>query len=91
MKIVWTMHAEERQEEWEKKIGVTHSEVEALLENPQQIVLGDMDTFIAQSKRGNGLLRVPFKDTGENRKILTIYWTSKIEKYWREEENENKI
>jgi len=91
MNIIWTKHAEERQKEWEKKIGITRAEVENLLKNPQQIVPGDMDAFVAQSKKGSGLLRVPFKDTGGSRKILTIYWTSKTEKYWKGEENENKI
>ena len=61
MKIVWAKHAEDRQKEWEKKMGITHSDVEDLLKNPQQIVPGDMDALVAQSKRGNGLLRVPFK------------------------------
>ena len=86
MKIIWTKHAEERQTEWEKKIGITRSEVEDLLKAPQHIAPGDMDAFVAQSKRGTGLLRAPFKDTGEGRKILTVYWTSKVEKYWKEEE-----
>ena len=91
MKIVWTKHAEDRQKEWEKKMGITHADVEGLLKNPQQIVPGDMDALVAQSKRGNGLLRVPFKDIGGSRKILTVYWTSKIEKYWKEEVSENKV
>lgn len=90
MKIIWT-HAEERQKEWEKKMGITRNEVEDLLKFPQQIVPGDMDVLVAQSKRGGGLFRAPFKDTEEGRKILTVYWTSKVEKYWKEEENENKI
>ena len=85
MKIIWTKHAEERQKEWEKKLGITQQEVEDLLRNPEQIVAGDMDAFLAQTKRGKGLLRVPFEDTGKGRKILTIYWTSKVEKYWKEE------
>lgn len=40
MKIIWTRHAEERQEEWRKKLGI---------------------------------------------------WTSKVEKYWREEQDANPI
>ena len=85
MKIIWTKHAEERQKEWEKKLGITQQEVEDLLRNPEQIVPGDMDAFLAQTKRSKGLLRVPFEDTGKGRKILTVYWTSKLEKYWKEE------
>lgn len=86
MKLIWTKHAEERQKEWERKIGITRLEVEGTVINPEQIVPGDMDAFVAQSKNRNGLLRIPFKRIGESRKILTIYWTSKIEKYWKKEE-----
>jgi len=85
MRIVWTKHAEERQKEWERKKGITQLEVEDLLKKPEQIVSGDMDTWIAQSRKHSGLLRVPFKEIGDTRKVITIYWTSKIEKYWREE------
>lgn len=91
MKIIWTKHAEERQKEWERKLRITQSEVEDLLRSPQQIVPGDMDAFVAQSKSRNGLLRVAFKDTEKGRKILTVYWTSKVEKYWKEEGNESKV
>lgn len=85
MKIVWTKHAGERQKEWERKKGITKLEVENLLKKPEQIVSGDMDAMIAQSRKHGGLLRVPFKNIGDVRKILTVYWTSRVEKYWREE------
>ncbi len=85
MRVVWTRHAEERQKEWERKKGITKLEVENLLKKPGQIVPGDLDTLIAQSKKYNGLMRVAFKETGDAKKILTVYWTSKAEKYWREE------
>ncbi len=85
MRIIWTKHAEERQAEWERKKGITRLEVEDLLMEPDQIIPGDMNTWIAQSRKHGGLLRVPFKKVGDARKILTVYWTSKIEKYWREE------
>jgi hypothetical protein len=91
MRIIWTKHAEERQEEWEKKLGITRIEVEDLLNNPQQVVGGDLDNLIAQSKNRKGLLRAPFKQIDKGRKIITIYWTSKVEKYWKEEDNESKI
>lgn len=84
MKIVWTRHAGERQKEWEKKLAITRQDVENLLMNPEQIVPGDRNVFAAQSKWGNGLLRAAFVETGENRKVLTLYWTSKVEKYWKE-------
>jgi hypothetical protein len=91
VKIIWTRHARERQEEWQKKLGITRQEVENLARNPEQVVLGDLKAFVAQSRRGNGLLRVPFAETEGGRKILTVYWTSKVEKYWQEEQDANSI
>ena len=91
MKIVWTRHAEERQEEWQKKLGITRQEVEDLLRNPEQVVPGDLEALVAQARRGNGLLRVPFVEAEGERKILTVYWTSKVEKYWREEQDANPV
>ena len=61
------------------------------MRNPGQIVPGDRDALVAQSRRGNGLLRVPFVEMEGNRKVLTVYWTSKVEKYWKEGLNENTI
>ncbi|HHT9124741.1 MAG TPA: hypothetical protein ACFYD6_02880 [Candidatus Brocadiia bacterium] len=84
MKIIWTLHAEERQKEWKKKLGVTSQEVENLVSNPEQIVSGDMDVLVGQARTRNGLLRVPFVEISGDRKILTVYWTSNVEKYWKE-------
>lgn len=92
MDIIWTKHAEDRQQEWEKRRGITRQEVEALVREPAQIVPGDMDVLVAQTKVKNGLLRAPFADTRGDRKILTVYWTSKVERYWEKEtKNEDKI
>ena len=91
MKIIWTRHAEDRQKEWERKLGITRQEVEDILRNPEQMVAGDKDIMVAQSRRGNGLLRVAFDDVEGDRKVLTLYWTSKVVKYWGEEKNENTI
>lgn len=85
MKIIWTKHAEERQREWQIKLGITREEIEDVLRNPAQIAPGDLGTWVAQRKRGEGLLRVPFVQVEDGRKILTVYWTSKVDKYWREE------
>jgi len=84
MKVIWTKHAEERQKEWEKKLGITKKEVETLIKSPEQIVPGDMDVLVAQARNRNGLLRVPFAKVENNRRVLTVYWTSRIEKYWKE-------
>jgi hypothetical protein len=92
MKIIWTKHAEDRQKEWYKKLGITRQKVEDLAHQPEQIVPGDMNVRVAQAKTYNGLLRVPFVTVGEDKKILTVYWTSRVEKYWKkEEQNEDKI
>jgi len=91
VKIIWTRHAEERQEEWRKKLGITRQEVEDLLRDPEQVVPGDLEALVAQAKRGNGLLRVPFVEAERGRRILTVYWTSKVEKYWWEEQDANPI
>ena len=91
MRIIWTRHAEERQEAWRKKLGITRQEVEDLLRNPEQVVPGDLESLVAQARRGNGLLRAPFVEMEGGRKILTVYWTSKVEKYWREEQDANPI
>lgn len=85
MAIIWTNHAEERQIEWEKKLGITKREVEDLVNNPEQIVQGDMGVLVAQTKIHGGLLRAPFVEIGMDRKIITVYWTSKVERYWMEE------
>jgi hypothetical protein len=78
MECLWTRHAEERQQEWQTKLGVTREEVEEVLRHPEQIVAGDQSALIAQSRRDDGLLGVPFLSVGEDRKILTVYWTSRL-------------
>lgn len=84
MEIIWTEHAKDRQKVWHKKLGITAEEIEELLRNPAQVVPGDRDVMVAQAKRGKGLLRVPFVEMKGNRKVVTVYWTSRIEKYWKE-------
>ncbi len=84
MVIVWTKHAENRQKEWEKKRGISRQEVEMALLKPEQIIPGDQGVLIAQVRREMGLLRIPFVEDKHTKRILTLYWTSKIEKYWQE-------
>jgi hypothetical protein len=85
MKVIWTKHSETRQKEWERTLQISRLEIENLVSNPEQMVLGDMEVLVAQTKTRGGLLRVPFVESGGTRKILTVYWTSKVEKYWKEE------
>ena len=56
MNCIWTAHAEERQREWQRKLGVTREEVEEVARNPEQIVPGDRGALVAQSRRGSCLL-----------------------------------
>jgi hypothetical protein len=91
VKITWTRHARERQEEWRKRLGITRQEVEDLMRSPEQVVPGDLDALVAQARRGNGLLRVPFVKIEGGCKILTVYWTSKVEKYWEEDQDANPV
>lgn len=81
--IVWTRHAEERQQEWQRKLGITRHEVEEIVKNPEQVVPGDRAVLVAQARREGGLLRVPFVEGEAQRKILTVYWTSRVERYWK--------
>ena len=62
MGVVWTRYAEERQQEWEKRLGITRREVEDFLCNPEQVVPGDRNALVTQVRRGRGVLRVPYQD-----------------------------
>jgi hypothetical protein len=46
------------------------------------------DVLVAQSRRGEGLLRVIFVEIGNTKRILTLYWTNQVNRYWQEETNE---
>lgn len=87
MKVVWTEHAEHRLLEWSKKRGVTRAQVETVVISPEQIVAGHADLQVAQTRMGRGLLRVPFFELEGGRKIVTVYWTSQITRYWRPDAN----
>jgi hypothetical protein len=82
MDIVWTQHAEERLHQWNEERGVTRSEVEHVVMTPDQVVPGHEEAQVAQSRRGPGLLRVPYVEEDDERILLTLYWTSKTDKYW---------
>jgi hypothetical protein len=84
MEIVWTKHAEERQQQWEQRLGITKQAIEIALLNPEQIVIED-EVKVAQSRWGNGLLRIVFAEIGATYRILTLYWTNQVRRYWQEE------
>jgi hypothetical protein len=48
VEIVWTKHAEERQKEWEIKLGITRQNVENVLMFPEQIQIGDQGALLSQ-------------------------------------------
>lgn len=85
MKVVWTEHARERLTQWKEQRGVTREEIERVVEEPDQVVSGRGEAQVAQARRGPRLLRVPFVKEGEERILLTLYWTSKTDKYWRQD------
>jgi len=66
-------------------MGITKEIVENVLENPAQVVAGDMNTLVAQKRWGKGLLRIVFTSSGDEKKIITFYYTTKIKKYLKEE------
>jgi hypothetical protein len=68
---------------------ISLSSVESVLDNPQQIIIEREGRKVYQSKVdfGNGkifLLRVIVADDIDPKVVITVYRTSKIEKYWRE-------
>jgi hypothetical protein len=63
--------------------------VESVLQNPQQIVdeYGNKKAFQSIMDIGTGkdyLVRVIVNDTLDPAKVVTVYKTSKIMKYWRQ-------
>ena len=89
MNIIWTKHAEERQQQWQQqRPEINREAIEAVLRYPEQVVT-ENDSLIAQSKFGTGLLRVVFIELGNSKRILTFYWTNQVKRYWQEENNES--
>ena len=91
MRIIWTRHAGDRQREWERKLGVTREDVETVIRTPEQVVPGDRGAMIAQVRYKGGLLRVAFLETDEGPKALTLYWTSRVGRYWKEGESADPV
>ncbi|GAB4349462.1 MAG: hypothetical protein Fur0042_16820 [Cyanophyceae cyanobacterium] len=91
MKLIWTKHATERQQEWEQRKGIQRSDVEAVAQSPEQIVPDDPPVEIAQSRYAEGLLRIPFVDEADQRRLVTVYWTSQVKRYWRGEDRADSL
>lgn len=82
-KVEFTKYAELQVQER----GMSHKDILDTLNSPGQLLSGKKRRKIAQKKlnRGGeeGLLRVIFEQKVNAKVVVTIYWTSKIEKYWR--------
>jgi hypothetical protein len=83
VKVTWTQHAIDRQKEWFATHAISATDIESVVAHPEQVIPGDFDVFIAQSRLLGGLLRVAFVDIESHRKIVTLYWTSQVERYWK--------
>jgi len=83
MKFRFSKHAKQEME----RRKISSELVESVLESPQQIISekGKMKTYQSQIDFGGGrifLLRVIIDDNFEPPVVVTVYRTSKIEKYW---------
>jgi len=82
MKLQYTKHAEATLEERE----IAKETVEELIRDPQQVIKGKGNKQIVQGimNRANQefLLRVVYIEAAGTTKVITAYWTSKIDKYW---------
>jgi hypothetical protein len=80
-----SLHAREQIE----KRGIPLSMLESVLNSPQQIILQAEGTKAYQSQLDFGtgkayLLRVIINDEVEPILVVTVYKTSKVNKYWRQ-------
>jgi hypothetical protein len=85
MKFEISRHAHEEM----KRRGIPLNVVEAVLQNPQQIVdeYGNKKAYqsiIKIETEKDYLVRVIVNDTIDPAKVVTVYKTSKIVKYWRQ-------
>ena len=82
-KVEFTKYAELQAQE--RKIN--YRDILDTLKSPDQVLSTKKGRKIAQKKikRGGeeGLLRVIFEEKVNAKVVVTVYWTSKIEKYWR--------
>jgi len=82
-KVEFTKYAELQAQE--RKIN--YRDILDTLKSPGQVLSAKKGRKIVQKKlkRGGveGLLRVIFEEKVNAKVVVTVYWTSKIEKYWR--------
>ena len=84
MRIHWTRHAVDRQKTWFASHGIGVADIERTVTGPEQTIAGEFGVTIAQSRLLGGLLRVPVVEVEEGRRIVTLYWTTPVERYWKD-------
>jgi hypothetical protein len=82
--IRFTSHALEEMQ----RRGVSQAQVEAVIANPEQVLPGRHQRTIYQSRVDFGskkqyLLRIFMDENISPPIVITVYRTSKIQKYWR--------
>ena len=93
MEIVISPHAKKQA----KERSIEEKSIREVLYDLPQVLEGRRGRKIAQGKffdKGKNkefLIRVIFKEEGERKIVFTVYKTSKVKKYWKEDENENKL
>lgn len=88
--IIWTRHAEERLRQWQMRFDLSRSEIEACVLAPEQVIQEEA-VQVAQSRYAGGLLRVVYAEVAATRRIITLYWTNQVSRYWVEAENESQV
>jgi hypothetical protein len=85
MEFLISRHAHEEME----RRGIDIASVESTLDSPEQIVAGHSGLTVYQQRILVGqrtyLLRVIVDECVEPRKVITVYQTSRVSKYWRAE------
>lgn len=84
--IILSNHAKEQIE----ARGILEADVWEVVHSPQQIIKSELDKIILQSVLAdeNGkeyLIRVFVNEVKKPKLIITVYRTSKIDKYWQNE------
>ncbi len=83
MEFKLSQHAEEKL----KQRGIDRTQIEAVLNTPQQVLDEDgMKVYQSKLVRASGktqLLRVILAHKANPPVVVTAYWTDQISKYWR--------
>ena len=85
-KVVLTDHAQ-----WEaKRRQIDLKMIKKLVKNPQQQIRSGkrlifQEKYFDKFQEKEMLLRTVAEEEGDTRRVITVYKTSKIKKYWKEE------